>query len=128
MTQNGTEEMPVFDWDNVSIDDYFNFMAENNKLVEIQMIVNQDIDDNATDKERRAIARQQSKALLNMQIVMKTMRDMMAKSLVSVPRSWLVNSAPDDIAPGELLGFVKKNKYNLFPQIYLSEGAEEPKN
>ena len=122
------EDEPVFDWDNISVDEYFDFMNKSRQYVELQVLLEQSVKKDATDKEIAAFEKQQARAVVDASIVLVAMRDVMARRLLSVPRSWLVSNAPKNIERDKLIGLMKRSKYKNLPQVYQSGGSEEPKN
>ncbi len=122
------EELPVFDWDDISVDQYFDFVDKSKKYVEFQVLLEQQPKKDATDKEIKSLEQKQANAITDTAIVLVAMRDIMARTLISVPRSWLVSSAPEKIERAELMGLIKRSKYKELPTVYQSGGSEEPKN
>ncbi len=127
---NTPEEEPVFDWDDISYDTSLKFLAENTKLVDLQVIVNNELDEHATPKEQRAENRKKAKALTDLKVVMENMREILSASILSVPVSWLVRSAPapEDIPRDDVMKYIKKGCYNKLPIAFIAGGSEEPKN
>ncbi len=123
-----SEELPVFDWDNISVDAYFDFMDKSRQYVELQVLLEQSVKKDATDKEIASLEKKQAGAVVDASILLITMRDIMARTLLSVPRSWLVSNAPEKIERQNLIGLMKRSKYKNLPQVYQSGGSEEPKN
>ena len=122
------EESPIFDWDNISVDEYFDFMDKSRQYVELQVLLEQSVKKDATDKEIASYEKKQAKAVVDASIVLVAMRDIMARTLLAVPRSWLVSNAPENIERDKLIGLMKRSKYKMLPQVYQGGASEEPKN
>ena len=123
------EESPVFDWDDISVNDFDHYMELNQKVIDSQDILDDDLDENtATHKEIRANMRKKLKAATELRIIQSQLRDILIAALISVPRSWLVTSAPESIEQKDLMGYIKNHKSQSLSKLYLSGGSEEPKN
>lgn len=122
------EELPVFDWDDISVNDFDHYMDLNQKLMDSQGILDDDFDKkNATDKECRANMKKNVKAATELRIIQAQLKDILRDALISVPRSWLVTSAPESIEKKDLIGYIKRHKSQGLSKLYLS-GPENSKN
>ncbi len=123
------EELPVFDWDDISVNDFDHYMELNQKLIDSKDILDADSDEKtATDKEIRASMKKRVKAATELRIIQSQLKDILSDALISVPRSWLVTSAPESIEKKDLMGYIKRYKSQGLSALYLSGGSENSKN
>lgn len=127
----GPDEQPVFDWANISHRWARKFSRITSAAVNDALIAQSDIVDNATPAQKHKFLVAQAAALESMNDSSDEHDEMLAKILISVPRSWLVDGAPENLQGTELLDNVRQDKVGRIMTAYYKQqqaAAEESKN
>jgi hypothetical protein len=122
MTEENTsvnpDEEPVFDWANISHRWARNFARISSQAVNDALIAQSRVDENASPAEKHKFRVAQAAALEGMNDSADKHDEMLAKIIVSVPRSWLVDGAAEGLTGLDLIDAVRQDKISGIMTAY----------
>lgn len=125
------EEEPVFDWNNISHRWARKFSRISSQAMNDILIAQSAVDDDASAADKHKFRIAQAAAAEGMNDSSDKHDEMLAKVIVSMPQSWLVDGAPKGLTGLELLDEVRQDKMGEIVKSYHRQqraAREETKN
>ena len=124
-------ERPEFYHERISYKMGSDFGIVNSKLAQIYLLLETEAKDNANPEEKMAVSVAKSEALVELGDLVIERDAFFTRFIKSIPRSWLIDGAPKQIADGEWLEWVRRDRFTDLNMAYQEDGVrsrEETKN
>ena len=124
-------ELPQFYHEQVSYGMARDFVSINRKMRQCALLLETKAKDDASPEERMKVSVAQSEALDETGELLEKRDEFLDAIIKSIPRPWLVNSAPKSIAAGQWLDWIRNDRIVDLIASYSGETAkrrEDSKN